>query len=81
MLTTNDDDLAKRLRLLRVHGMQPRYYHHVVGVNSRLDALQAAVLNVKLGHLESWTAQRQANARRYSELFAASRLVTPLVTR
>jgi dTDP-4-amino-4,6-dideoxygalactose transaminase len=74
MLTTNDDALADRLRLLRGHGMQPRYYHKLVGINSRLDSFQAAVLGVKLPHLEQWTAMREANARRYRELFAAAGL-------
>jgi len=74
MLTTRRDDLAQRLRLLRVHGMEPRYHHKVVGINSRLDSLQAAILNVKFAHLDSWTEQRQANARRYAELFAAAGL-------
>jgi dTDP-4-amino-4,6-dideoxygalactose transaminase len=69
MLTTNDDQIAERLRLLRQHGMNPRYYHKVVGINSRLDSFQAAVLNVKLPHLDEWTALRQANAARYEELF------------
>ncbi len=69
LLTTDDSRLADRLRLLRTHGMQPRYYHQVLGINSRLDALQAAILNVKLSHLEAWTAARQANAARYGELF------------
>lgn len=71
MLTTADAALADRLRRLRGHGMHPRYYHDVVGVNSRLDTLQAAVLNVKLPYLDAWTAGRQANANRYGELFAA----------
>jgi dTDP-4-amino-4,6-dideoxygalactose transaminase len=71
LLTTNDSDLAERLRLLRGHGMQPRYYHQVVGINSRLDTLQAAVLNVKLRYLDSWTEGRAAHARLYEELFAA----------
>ncbi len=66
MLTTNDDQLADRLRLLRGHGMRPRYYHSEVGINSRLDSLQAAVLNVKLPHLERWTQLRQLNAQRVS---------------
>ena len=70
MLTTNDDRLAERLRLLRQHGMNPRYYHKVVGINSRLDSFQAAVLNVKLPHLDTWTALCQANAAHYGELFA-----------
>jgi dTDP-4-amino-4,6-dideoxygalactose transaminase len=70
LLTTHDAALAERLRLLRGHGMQPRYYHRVVGINSRLDTLQAAVLNVKLRYLDAWTQGRAANARRYDELFA-----------
>jgi dTDP-4-amino-4,6-dideoxygalactose transaminase len=74
MLTTNDDQLAERLRLLRQHGMNPRYYHKVVGINSRLDSFQAAVLNVKLPHLDQWTALRQANAARYDELFVEAGL-------
>jgi len=74
MLTTNQPDVADKLRLLRAHGMQPRYHHKVVGINSRLDTLQAAVLNVKLPHLDRWTGERQVNAQRYAELFAASGL-------
>jgi dTDP-4-amino-4,6-dideoxygalactose transaminase len=74
MLTTNCDQLADRLRLLRVHGMRPRYYHKAVGINSRLDAFQAAVLNVKLPQLDRWTARRQANAQRYGEMFASAGL-------
>ena len=74
LLTTRTRELADKLQLLRGHGMQPRYYHQVVGINSRLDSLQAAVLNVKLPHLEYWTGARQANARRYGELFVACRL-------
>jgi dTDP-4-amino-4,6-dideoxygalactose transaminase len=70
LLTTNRDHLAEKLRLLRVHGMQPRYHHHVLGINSRLDSLQAAVLNVKLPHLDRWTTERQRLAARYDELFA-----------
>ncbi len=70
LMTTNNDDLAAQLRILRVHGMEPRYYHHVVGINSRLDALQAAVLKVKLKYLDQWTTARSANAARYDHLFA-----------
>jgi dTDP-4-amino-4,6-dideoxygalactose transaminase len=74
MLTTNDDELAERLRLLRQHGMNPRYYHKVVGINSRLDSFQAAVLNVKLPHLDDWTSLRQTNAARYDDLFTEAGL-------
>ncbi|MFM7183626.1 MAG: DegT/DnrJ/EryC1/StrS family aminotransferase [Planctomycetota bacterium] len=69
-LTTTRDDVARSLKLLRVHGMEPRYYHEVIGINSRLDSIQAAVLRVKLPHLEAWTTARQANATRYREIFA-----------
>ncbi len=68
-VTADDADLAERLRRLRVHGDTGGYTHVELGINSRLDALQAAVLDVKLRHLEKWTAARQQNARRYGELF------------
>ena len=68
LLTTADADLARRLAALRVHGMAVRYYHDDVGINSRLDTLQAAVLRIKLRHLDEWTEARQANARRYAKL-------------
>lgn len=71
MLTTKSDDLAEKLRLLRGHGMKPRYYHRVVGINSRLDSLQAAVVNVKLPHLDSWTDQRGAVAAYYTKTLSA----------
>src|SRR3954469_283550 len=69
LLTTKDDGLAKQARLLRTHGMEPRYYHHIVGANFRMDALQAAILRVKAPHLAGWTAKRRANATRYRMLF------------
>ncbi len=74
MLTARDAQLAERLKLFRAHGMQPRYHHHVVGINSRLDTLQAAVLNVKLRYLDAWTTARIENANRYGELFNAAGL-------
>lgn len=70
MVTAQDPELAERLRLLRVHGSRKKYHHEILGTNSRLDALQAAVLRVKLLHLKEWTIARQARARRYRELFA-----------
>ena len=69
MLTTNDDTLAAKLRRLRDHGQHPRYYHSVVGVNSRLDTIQAAILKIKLDHLDGWAAGRQRNAARYQQEF------------
>src|SRR5215470_6690428 len=75
LLTTNDDGLAKKARLLRTHGMEPRYYHHLVGANFRMDALQAAILRVKAPHLAGWTERRRANADRYRTLFQNSGLL------
>lgn len=69
LITTNNPELAKRLRCLRAHGDTGGYQHRDVGMNSRLDALQAAVLRVKLRHLESWTTARQNNANQYHNLF------------
>lgn len=69
MITTDDFILAKRLRSLRVHGETTQYHHREVGLNSRLDAIQAAILRVKLPHLDQWTAARQRNADRYNEMF------------
>ena len=75
MVVTNDQNLAERLRILRVHGAKPKYYHRVVGGNFRLDTLQAAVLNVKLGYLDRWTTLRQQHAELYEQLFRDAGLV------
>lgn len=68
-MTTNDDELARKLFALRVHGSEERYYHKWVGLNSRLDGFQGAVLRVKLPHLDEWSEKRKANADRYRALF------------
>jgi len=75
LVTTQDAERAEKLRVIRMHGSKPKYYHKVIGGNFRLDALQAAVIEAKLPYLDGWTAQRQANAARYNELFQQSGLV------
>ena len=75
MMVTNDDPLAARMKLLRVHGAERRYFHKVIGWNSRLDALQAAVLDVKLRHLDEWSSERRKNADRYDSLFRETGLL------
>ena len=72
IVTTNDAALADKLSILRVHGGKPKYYHKWIGVNSRLDSLQAAVLKVKLNYLDQWTKGRQANAAHFDKKFKAA---------
>jgi dTDP-4-amino-4,6-dideoxygalactose transaminase len=68
MVVTNDEDIAEKIRVLRVHGSKPKYYHHVLGYNSRLDELQAAILNVKFSHLDEWSQLRIEKARTYTQM-------------
>jgi dTDP-4-amino-4,6-dideoxygalactose transaminase len=79
MITTADDGLAEKLRVLRVHGMRERYYHDEVGINSRLDSLKCLVLEKKLPHLARWNERRRAIADQYDELLAHPDVLTPTV--
>jgi dTDP-4-amino-4,6-dideoxygalactose transaminase len=74
MCVTNDPALAERIEVLRVHGGKPKYFHSFIGGNFRIDEIQAAVLNIKLRHLDTWSAARQRNARIYDEAFDAADL-------
>ena len=77
MIVTNDDELAEKMRMIIIHGSRVRYQHELLGVNSRLDSLQAAVLNVKLKYLDTWRDARRMAAQRYNEMFKESDVVTP----
>jgi dTDP-4-amino-4,6-dideoxygalactose transaminase len=79
MVTVNSAEKAEQLRVLRMHGSAPKYYHKFIGGNFRLDALQAAVVSVKLRYLDGWSAKRQQNAKRYNALFAEAGLTDRVV--
>ena len=79
LLTTDDSALAERLRTLRVHGGAREYHHSEIGINSRLDSLQAAVLRVKLKYVDGWSAERQKKAQRYNQLFQEAKLGFELI--
>ncbi|HBL56791.1 MAG TPA: DegT/DnrJ/EryC1/StrS family aminotransferase [Candidatus Lambdaproteobacteria bacterium] len=80
IVTVNNPELAEQLRLKRVHGGEHKYYHRVIGGNFRLDPIQAAVIRVKLPHLNKWHKQRQDNADHYNELFAEAGLISKVRT-
>lgn len=77
MVTTNDDELAEKVRMLRVHGSRQKHYHDIVGTNSRLDTIQAAALLVKLKYLDQWNRARRERATFYNEAFSVKEYVTP----
>jgi dTDP-4-amino-4,6-dideoxygalactose transaminase len=78
MIATNDDGIAEQARMLRVHGSRKKYYNEVVGYNSRLDTIQAAILRVKLPYVDAWNTARCEVAKRYNELLAGVEgIVTP----
>jgi len=77
MVVTNDAVMAEKVRMIIVHGSKKRYYHEILGVNSRLDTLQAAILNVKLKHLENWHEARRRAARTYNKLLQGADVTTP----
>ncbi|MGB8658015.1 MAG: DegT/DnrJ/EryC1/StrS family aminotransferase [Candidatus Zixiibacteriota bacterium] len=77
MVIANDPDMAETIRVLRVHGSKPKYYHSIIGYNSRLDTIQAAILGVKLKHLDSWHEKRREHAARYNSAFQGLDIITP----
>jgi len=79
MIVTNDETLAERMRIMRDHGQQPRYYYHYIGGNFRLDAIQAAALLIKLPLLDKWSQARRDNASYYNEKFKGSVIQTPSI--
>ncbi|MGZ4162923.1 MAG: DegT/DnrJ/EryC1/StrS family aminotransferase [Tumebacillaceae bacterium] len=79
IIVTNDDELARKLRILRVHGSSPKYYHSMIGYNSRLDALQAATLQVKLKYIDEWNQKRREKASYYNEVLKELPIQLPFV--
>ena len=79
MVVTNSDQLADKVKMIANHGSRKRYYHDLLGVNSRLDTIQAAILRVKLNYLDQWNDQRRKNAHYYSELLSPLGVVTPFI--
>jgi len=77
-ITTNDDELARKMRMIRDHGSEQRYLHEVIGLNGRLDEIQAVVLRAKLSHLEEWNEKRRQHANRYSEFLKGTPATTPV---
>jgi len=80
MVVTNDDEIAEKIRLLRVHGAKPKYYHSMIGINSRLDEIQAAILNVKFKYLPQWIEQKRKRTELYNKLFKENlgdKVITP----
>ncbi|MEW9500801.1 DegT/DnrJ/EryC1/StrS family aminotransferase [Jeotgalibacillus marinus] len=81
MIVSNDDDLSEQARIIRVHGSKPKYHHHILGYNSRLDEMQAAIVSVKIPHLSSWSENRRKHAAYYTEKInnaVAENIVTPV---
>jgi dTDP-4-amino-4,6-dideoxygalactose transaminase len=77
MMVTDDPAIVEKVKMLAAHGSKVRYYHDCIGVNSRLDTLQAAILQVKLPHLDNWNSARRAAARRYNDLLQGTPITTP----